>query len=184
VGAASGMLGRWCARGRHGTDSAYLRSTADLAPVSAPSFLSPMSPHPPGVPRAETMIDVRSSELDAFGHVNHAVFLNYLEHGRFEALEQAGFPWSVLNDRNWGIFVVRIEVDYVAEAKRGDALIVRTWADSFRRTSMILEQEIVHRDDPSVVTTRARVTAVWVGPDRKPMRVPSEVRVGLTGAES
>ena len=99
--------------------------------------------------------------------MNHAVFLNYLEHGRFEALEQAGIPWSVLNDGNWGIFVVRIEVDYVAEAKRGDALIVRTWADSFRRTSMILEQEIVHGDDPSVVTTRARVTAVWVGPDRR-----------------
>ncbi len=140
-----------------------------------------MSSLPPGVPNAETIISVRSAELDAFGHVNHAVYLNYLEHGRFEALEQAGFSWSVLRERNWGIFVVRIEVDYVAEAKRGDELIVRTWADSFRRTSMVLEQEVVRRDDPSVVTTRARVTAVWMGSNGKPMRVPSEVRAGLMG---
>ena len=141
-----------------------------------------MSPVPSGVPYAETTIDVRSSELDAFGHVNHAVFLNYLEHGRFEALAKAGFSWSVLDEQKWGIFVVRIEVDYVAEIKRGDQLIVRTWAESFRRTSMILSQEIVLADDPTIVATRARVTAVWIGPDRKPMRVPSEVRAGLTGA--
>ena len=51
---------------------------------------------PEGIPVAETTIGVRMSELDSFGHVNHAVFLNYFEHARFEALERAGFAWSVL----------------------------------------------------------------------------------------
>lgn len=132
-----------------------------------------------GAPVAETHIDVRSSELDSFGHVNHAVFLQYLEHGRFEALEAAGLPWHLLEERAWGIFVVRIEVDYLAEARRGDALIVRTCADELRRTSMVLAQEIVRADEPGSVLTRARVTAVWMGPDRRPMRVPEEVRSRL-----
>jgi YbgC/YbaW family acyl-CoA thioester hydrolase len=135
-------------------------------------------------PVAETEIIVRSSELDSFGHVNHAVFLNYFEHARFEALESAGFTWSLLEERGWGIYVVRIEVDYVAEARRGDRLLVRTWADSFRRTSMLLAQTMdrVESDGQPTRVAAAKVTAVWVGPDRKPMRVPDDVRAGLSGA--
>ena len=135
---------------------------------------------PEGIPVAETTIGVRMSELDSFGHVNHAVFLNYFEHARFEALERAGFAWSVLGERGWAIFVVRIEVDYLAEAGLEERLLIRTWADSFRRTSMVLCQEMVRADDPDTVVARARVIAVWIGPDRKPMRVPEDVREGLT----
>lgn len=139
-----------------------------------------------GTPVSKTTIAVRSSELDSFGHVNHAVFLNYLEHARFEALEEAGFSWSTLEERGWGIFVVRIEVDYLAEARRGDRLLVRTWAESFRRTSMVLCQRMVRRETTGEETdvVAARVTAVWIGPDRRPMRVPEEVRLGLTGEQA
>jgi len=134
----------------------------------------------PGVPVSETSITVRSGEIDAFGHVNHSVFLHYLEHARFEALEAAGFSWPVLSERDWQIYVVRIEVDYVDQARRGERLLVRTRAEGFRRTTMTLAQEIVREDAPEAVVTRARVTAVWIGPDRRPMRVPEDVRAGLT----
>jgi acyl-CoA thioesterase FadM len=50
-----------------------------------------MTPTSEGVSIAETVIDVRSSEFDSFGHVNHAVFLTYLGHARFEAIRLAGF---------------------------------------------------------------------------------------------
>ena len=138
-----------------------------------------MTPTSEGAAIAETVIDVRSPELDSFGHVNHAVFLTYLEHARFEAMRQAGFSWRVLDEHGWTIFVVRCEVDYLSEARRGDRLIVRTWMDSFRRTSMKFAQAIVRADDPSVVVTRSLVTAVWMGANRRPMRVPAQVRVGL-----
>ena len=131
-------------------------------------------------PVSETRIAVRTSELDSFGHVNHAIYLNYFEHARFEALKQAGFPWGTLEERGWAIFVVRIEVDYVAETHREDELLIRTWADSFRRTSMVLEQEMLRDDDSGQVVARARVTAVWIGSDRKPMRVPPDVQRGLS----
>ena len=139
------------------------------------------APEPPeGYPVSETRIGVRTSELDSFGHVNHAVYLNYFEHARFEALKRAGFPWDVLGERRWAIFVVRIEVDYLAEAGREDELLISTWADSFRRTSMVLAQEMVRDDGSNTPVARARVTAVWIGPDRRPMRVPEDVRHGLS----
>ena len=128
---------------------------------------------------AEALVDVRSYELDSFGHANHAVFLNYLEYARFEALRQGGFPYEEMVGRGWGVYVVRIEVDYLKEARLSERLRIRTWADSSKRSSMVIAQEISQADDPSSVLARARVTAVWVGSDRKPMRVPDEVRVAL-----
>ena len=144
------------------------------------SFLA-MSPAPNNRPVSETPITVRGPELDSFGHVNHAVFLNYLEHGRLEALEKSGLSWSELDETGRSIFVVRIEVDYLEEAKRGQQLLVRTWAQSFRRTSMVLWQEIVREETPQSVVVRAAVTAVWIGANRKPQRVPEEVQRGLLG---
>jgi acyl-CoA thioester hydrolase len=135
---------------------------------------------PGGAPVAETVIAVRSPELDSFGHVNHAVFLNYFEHARYLALEEAGFDWRSLDELGHQIFVVRIEVDYLAEATRGHRLLIRTWADSFKRTQMVLGQEIVREADPETTVARARVTAVWIGPNGKPMRVPDHVREGLS----
>jgi acyl-CoA thioester hydrolase len=133
-------------------------------------------------PTTETLIAVRSGEIDSFGHVNHAVYLHYFEHARYEALEAAGFRWQLLRENDWQIYVVRIEVDYLAQAMRGDVLRVRTWAEGFRRTTMTLGQEMLRDDDSgTVVVARATVNAGWIGPDRRPMRVPEVVRAGLTG---
>jgi acyl-CoA thioester hydrolase len=143
-----------------------------------------MVPIPEHIPVAQTPIAVRSYELDAFDHVNHAVFLNYLEHARVEALRSGGFPYEELVARGWGVYVARIEVDYLTEARLSDQLIVHTWVERYRRTSMTLAQVIVRADDPSVTVVRARVTAAWIGPDRKPMRVPDEVRAALGAAHS
>jgi len=127
----------------------------------------------------ETTVDVRSYELDSFGHVNHAVYLNYFEYARFQALADGGFPYAELEARDWGVYVVRIEVDYLREARMDQRLRVRTTVAGHKRSSLILAQELVPDDDPSTILARARVTAVWVGPDRRPLRVPEEVRTAL-----
>ena len=129
------------------------------------------------------MIEARAYELDSFGHVNHAVHLNYFEQARFEALAQCGYTYDVLAQRGWAIHVVRIEVDYLSEVLLGDRLRIRTWAGEFRRTSIDMLQEA--RRDPregeadSTPVARARVVAVWIGENGRPIRVPDEVRDGF-----
>lgn len=143
---------------------------------------------------------VRSSELDSFGHVNHAVYLSYLEQARFESLELGGFPLAELVRRNWAVHVVRVEVDYRRECRLGDRLVVRTEVGRFRNSSMILQQKLFRfraapdglPPDPAEANegteallehgeeaVSARIVAVWVGPDGKPMRIPDEVRDSL-----
>jgi acyl-CoA thioester hydrolase len=137
-------------------------------------------PEPPVDTRVtETTVEVRSYELDAFDHVNHSVFLNYLEYARYEALRQGGFPYEEMILRGWGVYVVRLEIDYLSQARLGDRLRIRTWAHSRRRSSLVIAQHILREDDAQVEVARALITAVWVDSTRRPMRLPSEVQAAL-----
>lgn len=120
---------------------------------------------------------VRSYELDSFGHLNHAAFLNYFEQARFDALESCGWPIARILEHDWGIYVVRMEVEYRAEARWGDELTIETWVSEVRGSSMALAQEAIRQD--GVLAAAARVTGVWIGSNRKPMRMPPELREAL-----
>lgn len=137
-------------------------------------------PEPPTHARvAETSVEVRSYELDAFDHVNHSVFLNYLEYARYETLKQGGFPYEEMIRRGWGVYVVRLEIDYLSQARLGDRLRIRTWAQSRRRSSLVIAQHILREEEPEVEVARALVTAVWVDSTRRPIRLPVEVLAAL-----
>jgi thioesterase III len=127
---------------------------------------------------------VRSYELDALGHANHAVYLNWLEQARWDALAEAGLPAPEILRRGWGIHVVRIEVDYRAECRLNDAVRIETGVERLKSSSMILVQRLFRSgsdeaSDEGTLAAEARVVAVWVGSDRKPMRIPDEVRAGF-----
>jgi YbgC/YbaW family acyl-CoA thioester hydrolase len=137
---------------------------------------------------AETEIEARAYELDSFGHINHAVYLNYFEQARFEVLARAGFTYEELFRRGWAIHVIRVEVDYHREVLLGDRLRIRTWIEEFGRVTMILRQAArreprtgeaqreAQRETQETLVAEARVEAVWIGENGRPMRVPSEVR--------
>lgn len=124
-------------------------------------------------------IEARSYELDSFGHVNHAVVLSYLEHARFEALAAGGFSASEMEARSWSVHVVRVEVDYLREIRMGDVLEIVTRVGAIGRTSMTIEQSIVKAASDEEAA-KAKIVAVWIGPDRRPMRVPDEAIQALT----
>ena len=126
-----------------------------------------------------TSVEVRSYELDSFGHANHAVIVNYLEHGRFRLLRAGGLAPETITARGWGVHVVRIEVDYRAEAMMGDRLIIESWVEAARHSSMTLGQRVVREGDPGTVVAEASIVAVWVGADRRPIRIPDEVRAAI-----
>jgi YbgC/YbaW family acyl-CoA thioester hydrolase len=123
---------------------------------------------------------VRSYELDSFGHVNHAVHLNWFEQARFETIEAAGFAPATLAEKGWGIHVVRVEVDYRREARLGEEMLITTTVERVRNSSMALTQ-VAHCQPGREVVAEARVVLVWIGPDRAPMRIPDEVRRRLGG---
>src|SRR5260370_36269979 len=100
----------------------------------------------------ELPVKVRWRDVDALGHVNHAVFLTYLEEGRdaFYAQTLGAEPIYV---------VVRLEVDLRAEVRHPDRRVtVRIAVERLGTTSLTTRETVLSaaRD----VAAQARVVTV------------------------
>jgi len=69
-----------------------------------------------------TRLKVRQYELDANGHVNNAVYLNYAEHVTVEHAELSGFGAEWAKQRGGAWVIHRSEVIYHSPATVGDEL--------------------------------------------------------------
>jgi len=84
----------------------------------------------------EHPVNVRWRDVDALGHVNHAVFLTYLEEGR------DAFYAKTLGDPIY--VVVRIEVDLRAEVRYPDRKVtVRIEVERVGTTSLTTRETIL-----------------------------------------
>jgi acyl-CoA thioester hydrolase len=121
----------------------------------------------------EHPVDVRWRDVDALGHVNHAVFLTYLEEGR-----DAFFARALRSDP---IYVVaRLEVDLRAEVRYPDRRVtVRIEVERLGTTSLTTRETIL---TPSAeVAAEARVVTVrWDAGHRKPVPFSEAERAELT----
>jgi len=121
----------------------------------------------------ERPVHVRWRDTDAQGHVNHAVFLTYLEEGR-----DAFYAQVLGSDPSY--VVVRLEVDLRAEVRHPDQEVtVRIAAERLGTTSLITREAIL---TPSgEVAAEARVVTVrW---DRgRPIPFSNRERARLTAA--
>jgi len=109
----------------------------------------------------EHPVNVRWRDVDALGHVNHAVFLTYLEEGR------DAFFAQVLGDPIY--VVVRIEVDLRAEVRYPDRRVtVRIEVERLGTTSLTTRETIL--TPAGEVAAEARVVTVrWDADHGKPV---------------
>ena len=120
----------------------------------------------------EIEVDVRTYELDMLGHVNNAVYLNWLEQGRLAAMERCGYPVRSLA-QDWLTNIVRVEVDFQRPAFYGDELVVTTELESVGTTSFNLDSEILRMPDREVVAS-ARAVLVWLDTNGRPAPLPDD----------
>ncbi|MDD7938750.1 thioesterase family protein [Actinomycetospora lutea] len=67
-----------------------------------------------------TTVTVRGYECDANGHVNHAVYHQYGEHGRTETIRSLGIEITDLADAGIGPVILETTVRFLAELRAGD----------------------------------------------------------------
>jgi acyl-CoA thioester hydrolase len=135
-----------------------------------------------------TPITVRSYECDSYGHVNNAIYLNYLEHARMEFLHAAGFDYKGIVAAGFYLYVTHIDIRYKASARLDDELVVETEPVKLQRVSGAFRQ-IIRRangpgDTPGEVCAEATVTWASVTTDSKLAPLPARFMVpGLKPAE-
>ncbi len=71
-----------------------------------------------------TPIVVRSYELDALGHVNHAVYHQYAEVARMSGFTAAGCAWDGLVDRRIAPVLLSTTVNFRRELRAGEHIEV------------------------------------------------------------
>lgn len=121
-----------------------------------------------------TTIKVRFNELDPYGHVNHAQYISYFEHGRTEALDSVGVGLSEMADKGFQIVVMDLTAAYKSAAVAGDELTIETVISQARRASTIWDQRITKPGadgEPELVATitiRGGITDTTGKPTRPP----------------
>ena len=101
-------------------------------------------------------IEIRWRDLDVYGHVNHVVFLTYLEEARDEWLGRTlDSPDSV-----WSYVVARVEIDYRRELRLDDdTVIARCRLERIGNSSLSTRESLSTRGGELAAEARAVLVA-------------------------
>jgi acyl-CoA thioester hydrolase len=123
----------------------------------------------------ERVVDVRWRDVDGLNHVNHAVFLTYLEEARdaFYAQIMGSEPIYV---------VVRLEVNFRAQVRYPDRRVtVRVEVVQLGTTSLTTRETILTPSGEVAADARV-VTVRWDADSHKPVPFTEAERAQLTEA--
>jgi acyl-CoA thioester hydrolase len=100
-------------------------------------------------------VATRWRDMDAYGHINNAVYLTYLEEARDRALSQifADLPGDI------GYVIVRVEVDYRHELTREQGPVTVSTAFTTLGRSSVRTRESLHGADGTLAIEAVAVLA-------------------------
>ena len=143
-------------------------------------------------------VDVRWTDLDAYGHVNNAAMVRLLEEARIGAFWQppaeqlalgAPQPPAALPVSGAGSALSTViasqRIEYVRPlGHRRDGVVVRLWISRIGGASLSVDYLVLTRDDPEGAAPYARARTVVVLIDaatEAPVRLEPEARARLEG---
>ncbi|MEX0285033.1 MAG: YbgC/FadM family acyl-CoA thioesterase [Paracoccaceae bacterium] len=118
-------------------------------------------------------ITVFYEDTDMAGIVYYANYLRFIERARSTIVEEMGIDQLAMKADGIVFAISRVEADYRGSARLGDRLTVETthWAHSAAR--WLFAQKVMRGDE---LIFQAKVTAVSMTTEGRPVRLPKEVR--------
>ena len=118
---------------------------------------------------------VRQYELDQYGHVNNAVYVNWIEQVAVDHVEALGFGRAWAAELGGGWVVREHRITYHRPIVYGDVVAVTTLPLELGGVRGVRRTEI-HRESDGTLVTEAETVWVWVRlADGRPMRVPRDL---------
>lgn len=120
-------------------------------------------------------IDVRWRDLDMLGHLNQAVYHEFLEEARAELISGFG-------DRGFAFVLARVELDYRSEVRRDHGHVdVVARVGRVGRSSITIDNEVL-LPDGTVAAEGTSVLVAWDMGERRSRALSEEERAALAGA--
>ena len=118
----------------------------------------------------EYYITVRGYELDSFGHVNNAVYLNYIEQAQWEMLRKSG-TFSFFQESEIVPAIIEINIRYIREAKIFDEMVVKSKI-AFDPPYVVFHHNM-YNTKTKLKSCKATVKHLYLTKDRVPCGLPA-----------
>ncbi len=128
------------------------------------------------MPRIHTRdFRIRHYECDAFGQLNYANYVRYMQETAFDASTAAGYDQERYNELGHHWLIRETEIEYLKPVRYGDTIAVKTWVIDFYRVRSRRAYEFTYKDSNELV---ARGVTDWVYLDNglsRPATIPDEI---------
>ncbi|MCJ0743264.1 acyl-CoA thioesterase [Pedobacter montanisoli] len=107
----------------------------------------------------KTTVEIRFADLDAFGHVNNATYLTYVEVARTKYWKQV-IKW---NWKKTGIVIREVNISYIKPIVWGDKIFIYVRTSKIGNSSFDIEYKIVKREkEGEILCSIAKTTCVAI----------------------
>lgn len=131
--------------------------------------------------RHRTTLQVRFRDIDAFGHVNNAVFFSYVELARIRYLLEVLQPDQPFD--RLPLILARVELDYRSPIQFGEEVVVETRVERIGRTSFAMSHRMTASPEGRLVGDVQTVLVTYDYETARPIPVPDAWRARLASHE-
>lgn len=122
-------------------------------------------------------LQIRFNDIDAMGHVNNAVIMEFFDLGKDHFFRSHGLPPE---EGDFTVMVVHYEVDFRSQIHKADRIAVQTAVERFGTKSLTVFQQVVNTDTQVVCAECRTVMAGYRRSTSSSEVIPDEVRQWLS----
>ena len=122
--------------------------------------------------RTTITLTARGYELDSYGHINNAIYLNYFEHARWEYFRELEL-YKILQGFEHLPVVTDVHIRYQREIRLFDELMIESFC-VMEKPYLVFRQKIYNKTT-GMTAARATTKLIFLDKDKVPMDVPAQI---------
>ncbi len=117
-------------------------------------------------------LQARGNELDSYGHVNNAIYLNYNEQARWEIFRQLSLLDTIIASGK-KIVIVENQIKYIRQVRIFDEIIVETQME--KSAHFLLFRHLMLNKKTGKRVAKSLVKTVFLDKNDKPCDIPQSL---------
>jgi len=97
-------------------------------------------------PIEDRTIRISESQLDSFGHLNHARYFELFEQARWDIITERGFGYDVIRKTMTGPVILEASAKFMRELAPRETVVIRSELISYERKIGKMRQQMIKAD--------------------------------------